>query len=306
MKIPVILDTDIGGDIDDTWALAFLLRCPELDLRMVVTDTGDTEYRAKIAARLLEVAGRTGVPVATGINLGSDGPREAQRPWVEGYRLESYPGKVHRDGVRALVDCLMGSPEPVTLVAIGPAPNLRKALEIEPRIAKRTRFVGMFGSIRKDAFNKEGPIAEWNVKCDIPAAQAVFSAPWLSRVITPLDTCGQVQLREGKYALVRDCPDPLIKAVIENYRIWARNGDDNPDVHSSLLYDTVAVYLAFSEGLLNMEEMGIQVTSDGFTRPDPSAQSWRCATSWRDLPAFEDFLVSRLTGSGSAPSSPAG
>jgi inosine-uridine nucleoside N-ribohydrolase len=51
--IPVILDTDIGGDIDDTWALAMLLKSPELDLKLVVTDTGNTTYRAGVAAKLL-------------------------------------------------------------------------------------------------------------------------------------------------------------------------------------------------------------------------------------------------------------
>jgi len=58
-SVPVILDTDIGDDIDDTWALALLLRSPEVDLRLVTTDYGNTVYRARVAARLLEVAGRT-------------------------------------------------------------------------------------------------------------------------------------------------------------------------------------------------------------------------------------------------------
>ena len=40
MSIPVIFDTDIGSDIDDTWALGFLLRCPELDVKLVTTDRG--------------------------------------------------------------------------------------------------------------------------------------------------------------------------------------------------------------------------------------------------------------------------
>lgn len=67
-RIPVILDTDIGGDIDDTWALAMLLNSPELDLKLVVTDTGNTTYRAKVAAKLLEVAGRTDVPIGIGLH----------------------------------------------------------------------------------------------------------------------------------------------------------------------------------------------------------------------------------------------
>jgi len=54
-RIPVILDTDIGTDIDDTWALAMLLRCPELDVRLILSDTGNTEYRARIIARLLGI-----------------------------------------------------------------------------------------------------------------------------------------------------------------------------------------------------------------------------------------------------------
>ena len=69
IKIPVILDTDIGGDIDDTWALAMMLKSPELDVKLVVTDTGNTTYRAKIAAKMLEIAGRTDVPVGVGLHL---------------------------------------------------------------------------------------------------------------------------------------------------------------------------------------------------------------------------------------------
>ncbi|MGA2258608.1 MAG: nucleoside hydrolase, partial [Thermoguttaceae bacterium] len=56
-KTPVVLDTDIGDDIDDTWALALLLRSPELDVQLITTTCGKAEYRAKIIARLLTVAG---------------------------------------------------------------------------------------------------------------------------------------------------------------------------------------------------------------------------------------------------------
>src|SRR5680860_421880 len=92
-RIPVILDTDIGSDIDDTWALAMLLRCPEVDVRLVVSDTGNTEYRARIIARLLEVSERTDIPVGVGIRQTEEtGP---QLPWVDGYELSSYPGAIH-------------------------------------------------------------------------------------------------------------------------------------------------------------------------------------------------------------------
>ena len=70
----------------------------------------------------------------------------------------------------------------------------------------------------------------------------------------------------------------------------------DPTEKSSTLFDTVAVYLAFSEELLEMEEMGLRVTDDGYTLPDENAKPVRCAMRWRDLSAFEGLVVQRLTG----------
>ena len=296
-RIPVILDTDIGGDIDDTWALAMLLKSPELDVKLVVSDSGNTAYRARIIARMLEIGGRTDVPVGVGIPLEST-PRN-QAAWVEGYDLANYPGPVHEDGVGAIVDTVMSSPEPVTLIAIGPVPNVAAALAREPKIAERARFVGMHGSVRLGYGGSEEISAEYNVRAYPQACQKVFTAPW-DIAITPLDTCGVVRLEGDKYRAVRDSDDPLIRALIENYRIWAKSCDwakaPDADAQSSVLFDTVAVYLAFSEELLVMEKLGIRVTDDGTTVVDDSAKTINCATAWKDLPAFEDFLVQRLTG----------
>jgi len=128
-RIPVILDIDIGTDIDDTWALALMLKSPELDVRLVVTETADTRYRARVAAKMLEAGGRTDVPVGIGIPIPEDRHPTPQAPWVEGYDLARYPGPVYEDGVGALIDTIMDSTEPVTLVCIGPLPNIGRALE---------------------------------------------------------------------------------------------------------------------------------------------------------------------------------
>ena len=66
MPRAVILDTDIGTDIDDTWALGMLMNCPEVDLKAVVSAHADTEYRASLVAKLLEVWSRTDVAVGVG------------------------------------------------------------------------------------------------------------------------------------------------------------------------------------------------------------------------------------------------
>ena len=296
--IPVVLDTDIGTDIDDTWALAMLLKSPELDLKMVLTDTGNTAYRARLTAKLLEVAHRTDVPVAIGLPF-EESQRDLQAEWVRGYNLANYPGKVHQDGVQAFIDLVMASPDKITLIAISPTPNLAAALEREPRIAKKLRFVGMFGSVYKGYGGKETPEAEWNVKSHNEACRKVFQADW-GMTITPLDTCGMVRLTGDLYRKVRESKDPLIQALMENYRIWAKivpwEPGLDPESTSSTLFDTVAVYLAFSEKGIQMKEMGIQVTEDGFTKVDEKAKKMKVAVDWEDFEAFKDFLVKRLIG----------
>ena len=292
-KIPVILDTDIGGDIDDTWALGMLLKCPELDVKLVVSDSGDTEYRSRICAKFLERAGRCDIPVGVGIMEESDGPREKQFPWVNNYKLEQYPGKVFTDGIDAIIEVIENSPAPLTLICIGPVSNIAEVLRRKPETALKTNFVGMFGSIRKQHMGKTGAIAEYNVKHDIPSCQAIFKAPWKSMTITPLDTCGIVKLKGTLYKKVTESNDPTAQNIIENYRIWLESEDKNEE-ESSILYDTVAVHLAYSTAFLKMEKMRILVNDTGFTVQDPQGQEMNVAMDWLDLNAYHEYLVGRL------------
>src|ERR1035437_5775850 len=112
---PVILDTDIGGDIDDTWALGLLLKSSELHLKLVAGDAGQASYRARVLARFLERVGRDAVPGPVGLDIEPRG-EGGQAAWVKGYELKSYPGKVYSDGVQALIDTIMNSKQPVTLI----------------------------------------------------------------------------------------------------------------------------------------------------------------------------------------------
>lgn len=301
---PVILDTDIGDDIDDTWALAMLLKSPELDVKLVTADTGDTTYRARLIARLLDVAGRTDVPVGVGLpNTGRTTPPR-QTAWVEGYDLGHYPGTVHADGVQAIIRTIMDSPELVTLICIGPVPNIAEALRREPGLAARARFAGMHGSFHWHITSnlrlamEPGQYAEWNVLCDAVAAQAVFAAPWTAAAITPVDTCARVVLDGERYRRVRDSADPLMRAVIENYRIWAASMGTScdPQAQSSVLFDTVAVHLAHTTRWLRTRRMGVRVDGEGYTREDAAARPFQVALEWEDYDAYADDLVERLLG----------
>jgi len=294
--IPVILATDIGDDIDDTWALGFLLKCPELDLKLVLTEYGKARYRSKLIGKFLEATGHGNIPIGVGpyINPGGDGP---QAPLIRDYDLGAYPGKVHQDGVQAVIDVIMQSPKPVTLIVIGPMPNVAAAMAREPRIVQHARIVGMAGSVRLGYDGSAPPSAEWNVKADVKAAQQVLSGAW-DVTITPLDTCGLVRLEGEQYRRVREATNPTAAAVIQNYRTWSSSNQrpNDPDSHSSTLFDTVAVYLAFTQELCIMESLNLRISDDGFTRVDPAGKRIQVATGWKNLDAYRDFLVKRLTG----------
>ena len=173
-KTPVILDTDIGDDIDDTWALAMLLKSPDLDPRLITTTFGKAEYRAKLIAKILSVAGRTDIAVGLGAG-GRDGVGP-QQEWVADYRLNDYRGPLHQDGVAAIIDLVDRSPQPVTIISIGPSHTLAAALDRRPEIARKARYVGMQGSVFHGYDG--GPVsAEWNVVADVAAARKVLSRP---------------------------------------------------------------------------------------------------------------------------------
>ncbi|MHC4431065.1 MAG: nucleoside hydrolase [Planctomycetota bacterium] len=308
-KIPIIFDTDICDDIDDTWALALMLQSPEFDVKLITTAVRNTPSKAKVVAKFLQTVGRTDIPIGIGVQQGNATHR--QQAWIEGYELSSYPGTILRDGVQAIIDTIMKSRESMTLIAVGPLPNVAAALQREPRIAEKARFVGMHGSVRLGYGGSKKISAEYNVVAFAEAAQTVFTAPW-DITITPLDTCGLVHLKEQKYQKVFKKNSPLTAALIENYRAWQKEGlrrsdknlgeaelnertDQRVNSRSSTLFDTVAIYLAMSTELVKMEELPIKVTDDGYTRIDDGGKVMKCATAWKDLGAFEDYLVDRLT-----------
>ena len=297
-KIPVILDTDIGMDVDDVWALVFLLCCPELDVKLITTATGDTAYRAALTAKILDLAGRADIPIGVGLPL-DQSPR-THDAWLAGYQIADYPGDVLRDGVGALCDTVMASQEKVSIVSIGPVPNIAAALAREPNITANAKFIGMHGSLRRGYMGAEKPMREYNVKLHSLACQAVFQANW-ERLITPLDTCGTIVLEDGRFDAVQASDKLLTQIALQNHALWFEAIADwpiakmiDPERQSSVLFDTAAVCLAFDESFFEIEDLPILITDDGKTLIDERGAPTRCATEWRDKEAFLDLLVERL------------
>lgn len=288
--VPVILDTDIGGDIDDAWALTFLLASPELDVKLVVSNLQDTRRKADLIAQFLQRAGRTDIP----IGIGHDGREDTGGPYPA---LDGYPGRVYADGVEALIDTIMRSPERITLIGIGPVPNLALALEREPRIVEKARLIVMGGCIGSQEQGGPG-FREYNVGKDPKAARQVYAAGW-DVTMAPIDTAGKIQLDGDDYARVRNAGTPMTELLMQQYDLWnQRQTRHAQDVarRSSILWDTVAIYLAFDESLCRIREIPLTVTDDGITKPTPGGKLTRVAIAWKDLPAFHKLLADRIAG----------
>ena len=302
-RIPVILDTDLGDDIDDTWALGLLLRCPELDLRLVVTSQEIKDapfYRARVAARQLSDSGFSHVPVGAGIAC-REGIWKPLSEYAEGFELSSYPD-FRPDGVRAIIDTVMASEDIVTIIAIGPYTNLKAALEIEPEIAKRARVIAVGGSIYQGiSLDRIEKYADYNIKADIPAVKAVYSAPW-DVVACPLDVSARVYIGgDDFYKLQTKRGDPLLGAVLDCNDMWLRRcGGNIPEqysAHSTCLYDTAAVYMAVT-GDYNviMEDHCLSVDSDGYTVDSEEGDLVHCAVYWKYVDMTLKFIADRLCG----------
>lgn len=288
MTIAVALDTDIGSDIDDTWAIAQLLGTSALDLRLVTTVSGDTTYRARCAAALLAAGRRADVAVFAGVG-GVGGAEEPQRSLAA-----ASPTDAFADGVDALVAACAGGP--VTILAIGPLSNVAAALERDPTIASRCRLVAMCGSVHVGYRGAPGAAAEYNAAVDVAATRAVLGADWTDALLTPLDTCGTVLLEGDRYQRVASSSSPLVTALLDSYREWCGERSTH-ERRSSTLYDCVAVHLAHDESLWEIEDVPLTIDDQGVMHVSPSDGSTvRCALRWREggMDAFLDALVTAL------------
>ena len=252
-RIPVILDTDIGNDIDDTWALVFALLRDELDIRLVTTVLGDPIYSAKLVAKLTGVCEKA--PIDIGLGKRGSEPARYQGKWVADYDLASYRGRIYEDGVARMLEVIRDCGETVTILGMGPCTNLAEALRRDPHIAEKVRVISIFGGLFRGYFGS-APCPEYNVHQDIEAAKAVL-AGYPHLLISPIDTFFDVVLdgeRLERIRRMRDRSAP-VRAVLENFDIWADSYPlwrDKPRDRTSELCDVLPVYLAISiEGLFN-------------------------------------------------------
>ena len=332
--VPIIVDTDIGDNLDDTWALLFLLALKKYANIVLVSTAGNGNHRkrAAIVAQLCKGAGRDNIPIVCGTYDGGEGDKIlAQEKWLDfsvQETLSAYPSFLGRTTAsQQIVNKVMTSKDNVTILAIGPMHNIADALKLEPRIAKRANFVSMAGSIYKGYGNSNTPAAEFNVASAVEEAKMVFKTKWLTSYNVPLDTCGKVVIDGEAFNRLVDasilCSSSMANILMDNFNVWY----DNTDLllkrlpvlrqyikparggRSSTIFNTLAALVAIRPTLpshinnwITFQNLFVEVDDNGFTKivdfTSLDGQYHNFATFWKYKNAkdeFIDFLVNALT-----------
>jgi inosine-uridine nucleoside N-ribohydrolase len=280
-KVPILLDTDIGGDIDDAFAVALILRSPELDLLGVTTVSGDTQARARLAAKMLWEAGRRKIPVAAG-EPGKIS-KDPQERWADEF---SSPQLIKQSAVDFLDRQFNKRPGEITLVAIGPLTNVAALLRKDPAVAHRIkRIVLMGGAIAHGYGDNPKAVPEYNIYADAPAAQVVFAAG-VPILMAPLDVTAMLQMSPADMHRVFTQLTPTTNALTLLYHLW---GNPTPT-----LFDPMAVALLIDPTLCETKPLAVEVDAKGLTTAVEGQTPNATVGVKTDPRRFMDFYLRRV------------
>jgi inosine-uridine nucleoside N-ribohydrolase len=312
----VILDTDIGDDIDDAFALALLLQSPEIKLLGITTAFGDTELRARLVERYLSAVGRGDIPVAAGVKTPATNhftqaayARQGATPLGDNCmtRLVSVSQmpipkrekdrynaceKDRHDAVGFILLSAKAYPGQITLIAIGPLFNVQAAIARDPAaFRKLKRVVMMGGSVYRGydggTAGAAPPSPEWNIRCD-PAGARALLASGVPVFMMPLDST-QIHLTPRELGTILSHGSPLSDQLTLLYHQWT--GVEAWGMPT--LFDPVAASYAIRPELCPTKPMHLEVDDQGFTKPgngEPNAQV--CLKA--DEQGFRELLLKRI------------
>ncbi len=215
MKEKVILDTDIGSDIDDAICLAYLLSNPACELIGITTVSGEPEKRATIATYLCEKAGKN-IPVYPGVSeplIGQQKQKIAQQ-----YRfLEkiSFTRSYEKDWFNFLYSQIRKNPGEINLITIGPLTNIGILFRMDPELPLLLKSMYVMGGMFFDNNKK----AEWNISCDPFAAHSVLTSAVPEIYICGLDVTARVKM-DKEDVFEKFAAHPLLKEVLNFAEIW--------------------------------------------------------------------------------------
>ncbi len=268
-KQKVIFDCDLGGDIDDAFALGLLLTSPELEIMGIVMDHGLTKERAKVACKMLYETGMEQIPVFVGrktgnrVGIDTTGDYSNQFYWAAGFDKIKPQTKSATDFI---IETLNKYPGEVILFTVGPVPNMADILKKQPDVLRKAKkVVSMFGSFYKDYNENVVPCQEWNVVADIKSSQ-VFTESGAKLVFAGLDITSHIKLNSEKRNLLFGRKSPLTDAIWGLYTLWGYQWGDAPATPT--LFDPVAIGMVLWPDLFTTKAVHAFVDDKGFTRID--------------------------------------
>jgi purine nucleosidase len=277
----VIIDTDIGDDIDDAFAVALAVKSPELQVLGITTTFGETEVRAKIVDRLLGEIGRPEIPVLAGKPAGKT--PMSQRRYAEGGHFAK---STHRDAVDFMLQQIQKYPGEITLIGIGPLMNVGEAIDRDAAtFRKLKRVVIMGGSIRRGygdfGYNEHVPPSpEWNILNDVKSAQKLF-ASGVPLYVMPLDST-QLKLEEVMRAFLFTRGTAVTDQLAILYHLWAQE--------TPTLFDPMTIAFAVKPELCPVQPLHIRVDEKGFTREEPGTPNAQVCLNSNPEDFFQFYL----------------
>jgi len=259
----ILIDTDIGDDIDDAYALALALKSPELSLRAVTTVFGNVKIRTKLALKLLKTFGREDIPVAEGIGkpflektFRSQAAWEVPNQAAVLAKDEPLQRPSEKHAVDLIISTVMNARKEVTIVPIGALTNIAAAIIQEPRIVDKANLVVMGGYASK-------PLSEHNIRCDPEAAKMVFESG-IKTIMVGLDVTLRCALTEENVKTLKNRGLATTSLLADMTEAWRKVVGKN---QWPILHDPLAVAVCFDPTLVKTQSKLVYVETRGeFTR----------------------------------------
>jgi purine nucleosidase len=247
----VLLDTDIGSDIDDAFALAYLLSHPDCDLLGITTVTGEADRRAMMASALCKLAGRQ-IPIFPGAEtpliIAQQQPRAPQASALDRWEHDkTFP---RGEAVEFLRHTIRKHPGEVTLFGIGPLTNIGLLFAADPEIPSLLKALFLMCGNFADHVHEFG-VTEWNAKLDPQASTIVYRAsPPVHRSIG-IDITSQVQMQADEVRA--RFTQKLLRPVMDFAEVWFR---ERPTI---TFHDPLAAATIFEDSICNFERGAVEV-----------------------------------------------
>ena len=264
----VLLDTDIGSDIDDAVALAYLLRQPRCELLGITTVSGQPDKRASLADAVCRAGGRSDIP----IHVGAESPllrdqRQPEAPQWEALEAGEWPCREfgrQNTAIEFLRQTIHARPGEITLMPIGPLTNVALLFALDPEIPSLLKEIVMMGGWFFDR-----PEPEWNIFCDPHAAAMVFAAPVPRLTAIGIDVTTQCRMKPDECRRrFAEAGGPLAP-VAAFAEVWFRHGAD------ITFHDPLAAVYAFEPSVCVTEARQISVELVSPSRIGQTHLDWR-------------------------------